>query len=279
MGDLLISTLGSEPQGVTWLLDWLLAKPFPINEVVVIHTQAGHILRAVEVLREEFPQAYPQVRLRFAPLAEDGRAVEDMASDRDIWVLLRAFYREIRAGRRAGQTLHLSLVSGRKTMAVFGMVAAQLLFSREDHIWHMISAAPWGGAVKGLHPGPQDVFQVIEVPFLRWGEAAAARLLLEGPDDPWEALRRPPEYAEAEINQRKRQFWQQRLTPAEQQAAQLLVREGLDNAGLARRLGKSPRTVANQLTRVYRACEEWLGMPVNRAVFIAEFAPLFRDGG
>lgn len=278
MGDLLISTLGSEPQGVTWLLDWLLAKPFPIKEVVVIHTQAGHILRAAEVLREEFPRAYPQVRLRFAPLVDEGRPVEDIASDRDIWSLLRAFYNEIRAGRRTGQTIHLSLVSGRKTMAVFGMVAAQLLFSREDRIWHMISAVPWDGAVKGLHPGPQDEFRVIEVPFLRWGDQAAARLLLEGPEDPWDALRNPPAYAEAEINQRKRQFWQQRLTPAERQAAQLLVREGLENAALARRLGKSPRTVANQLSRVYRACEEWLGMPVNRAVFIAEFAPLFREG-
>jgi len=277
MGHLLISTLGSEPQGVTWLLDWLLEKSFPIHEVVVIHTQAAHILQAAETLRGEFPQAYPQVRLRLTALMDEGRPVEDIASDRDIWALLRAFYREIRAGRRAGQTIHLSLVSGRKTMAVFGMVAAQLLFSREDHIWHMISSAPWGAAVKGLHPGPADVFQVIEVPFLRWGDQAAARLLLEGPEDPWETLRHPPAYAEAEINQRKRQFWEQRLTPAEQQAARLLVREGLDNYGLARKLGKSPRTVANQLTRVYRACEEWLGMPVNRAVFIAEFAPLFGE--
>ncbi|MEW6505275.1 MAG: CRISPR-associated ring nuclease [Chloroflexota bacterium] len=277
MGDVLISTLGSEPQGVTWLLDWLLAKSFPIGEVVVIHTQAEVILRAVEVLRAEFPQAYPRLRLRLTPLTDGGRPVEDIASDGDIWALLRAFYREIRAARRAGQTIHLSLVSGRKTMAVFGMVAAQLLFSREDHIWHMISTTAWSGAVKGLHAGPADEFRVIEVPFLRWGDQAAARLLLEGPEDPWEALRRPPAYAEAEINQRKWRFWQQRLTPAERMAAELLVREGLDNAGLARRLGKSPRTVANQLSRVYRACEEWLGMPVNRAVFIAEFAPLFYE--
>lgn len=279
MGDVLLSTLGSEPQGVTWLLDWLLAKSFPISEVVVIHTQAEVILKAVEVLRAEFLQAYPRLRLRLAALTDEGRRVEDIASDRDIWALLRAFYREIRAARRAGQTLHLSLVSGRKTMAVFGMVAAQLLFSREDHIWHMISMTAWGGVTKGLHPGEDDRFSVIEVPFLRWGDAAAARLLLEGPEDPWEALRRPPAYAEAEINQRKRHFWQQRLTKAERQVAELLVREGLDNAALARRLGKSQRTVANQLSQVYRACEEWLGMPVNRAVFIAEFAPLFYEDG
>ncbi len=279
MKDVLISTLGSEPQGVTWLLDWLLAQGHPIHEVVVIHTQAAHILQAAAILADEFPRAYPRVRLRLSALQVDGQPVEDIASQSDLWALLRAFYAHIRAARQVGQRAHLSLVSGRKTMAVFGMVAAQLLFSREDRIWHMISTAPWSGASKALHPGPADDFKVIEVPFLRWGDGAAARLLLEGPDDPWEALRRPPAYAEAEVNQRKQQFWQQNLTPAERQVAELLVREGLDNAALAKRLGKSPRTVANQLSRAYRACEEWLGMPVNRAVFIAEFAPLLREEG
>jgi CRISPR-associated Csx14 family protein len=277
MKHVLISTLGSEPQGVTWLLDWLLAKAYPIGEVVVIHTQAGYIVRAAEALAAEFATAYPAVRLRLRPLSDEQRAVTDIASDRDIWALLRAFYCEIRAARRAGQTVHLSLVSGRKTMAVFGMVAAQLLFSREDRIWHMISSAAWDGIEKRMHPTAEDRYEVIQVPFLRWGEQAAARLLLEGPEDPWETLLNPPAYAEAEMKRRKRDFWQQYLTPAEQQAARLLVREGLDNVALARRLGKSPRTVANQLSRVYRACEEWLGMPVNRAVFIAEFAPLFRE--
>lgn len=277
MGDVLISTLGSEPQGVTWLLDWLLQQSYPINEVVVIHTQAQPIRRAAEVLTAEFLRAYPAVRLRLTPLSENERAVLDIATQADIWVLLRTFYNHIRAARLAGQRVHLSLVSGRKTMAVFGMVAAQLLFGHEDRIWHMISAAPWGGAVKGLHPAPEDHFTVVEVPFLRWEEAASAHLLLQESVDPWEALRRHAEISSGESLRRKRAFWNERLTEAQRQAAELLVREGLDNAALARRLGKRPRTVANQLTAVYRACESWLGMPVNRAVFIAEFAPLFRE--
>lgn len=277
MGDVLISTLGSEPQGVIWLLDWLLQQGYPLDEVIVIHTQAEPILRAVQILQAEFPRAYPMLKLRLVPLSEQKRPVLDIAAQADIWVLLRAFYQHIRAARFAGQRVHLSLVSGRKTMAVFGMVAAQLLFGGEDRIWHMISAAPWGGAVKGLHAAPEDHFTVVEVPFLRWEEAASARLLLEDSHDPWEALRRHAQISAGESLRRKRAFWNERLTEAQRQAAELLVREGLDNAALARRLGKRPRTVANQLTAVYRACESWLGMPVNRAVFIAEFAPLFRE--
>lgn len=57
----------------------------------------------------------------------------------------------------------------------------------------------------------------------------------------------------------------------------LLVREGLDNAALARRLHKSERTVANQLTRIYRKLDEWRGFPAdagsNRAALIAKLAP------
>lgn len=276
MGDLLISTLSSEPQGVTWLLDWLLERGYPIEEVVVIHTQAQPILQAAQTLAGEFPIAYPGLRLRLVPLSENTRPVLDIATQADIWALLRALYAHIRAARLAGQRVHLSLVSGRKTMAVFGMVAAQLLFGREDRIWHMISSAPWGGAVKGLHPAAEDSFTVVEVPFLRWDEAASAHLLLQESTDPWEALRRHAQISDGESLRRKRAFWNERLTEAQRRAAELLVREGLDNAALARRLGKSPRTVANQLTAVYRACEGWLGLPVNRAVFIAEFAPLFR---
>jgi len=41
------------------------------------------------------------------------------------------------------------------------------------------------------------------------------------------------------------------LTPAEREVAVLLVREGLSNAALADTLGKSVKTVANQLSSVY----------------------------
>jgi DNA-binding CsgD family transcriptional regulator len=74
------------------------------------------------------------------------------------------------------------------------------------------------------------------------------------------------------------------LSAAEREVVELLVREGSDNAGIARRLHKSEHTVANQLTRVYAKLHEFLGFPeatTGRSVLIAELAPYFalKGGG
>jgi CRISPR-associated protein Csx14 len=278
IGHVLISPLSTEPQGVIWLLDWLLEQEYPIQEVCVIHTQADIIRIAAQRLSEEFGVLYPSIRPRFVPLErKGGTAVEDIVSDEDTWVLLGAFYREIRLAKRAGQTVHLSLVSGRKTMAVYGMVAAQLLFDEQDHVWHMISKMAWQGGKKRLHPTLEGTFQVIAVPVIRWADAATVRLLLDGPDDPWEAIHRQQEFASSEKQRRRREFWQHYLTPAQRQVVELLVREGLDNVSIARRLGKSERTIANQLSQVYRSYQEWRGVPATRATLIAELATLLGD--
>lgn len=279
VGHILISTLGSEPQGVTWLLDWLLEQKYPIQEVCVVHTQANIIRIAAQRLADEFNVFYPSLHWHFVPLERkrEGTAVEDIASDEDAWSLLSVLYQKIRIAKRAGQTVHLSLVSGRKTMAVYGMVAAQLLFGEQDRVWHMVSKTAWQSGEKRLHSDGDDSFQVIAVPVIRWADAATVRLLLDGPDDPWEAIHRQQEFASSEEQRRRREFWRHYLTPAQRRVVELLVREGLDNVSIARRLGKSERTIANQLSQVYRSYQEWRGVPATRATLIAEFATLLGD--
>jgi CRISPR-associated protein Csx14 len=275
----LISTLGTQPQGVTWLLDWLLEQGYPIGEVVVIHTSGGAMDEAIRRLDAEFASGrYPNIRYRPYPLMGERGAIEDIASEADAWVLLRALYRALRMARQAGQTIHLNLTSGRKTMAVYAMVAAQLLFGENDRAWHMIVSAEGEARERAMHRAPGEAFQVVSVPVIRWSDAATASILLSSVDDPWEAIRRQREYANHEALRRRYEFWHYHLTRAQRQVAELLVREGLDNAAIARRLGKSEQTVANQLTRIYRAFEAWRGgVPSrgasSRAAFIAEFAP------
>jgi hypothetical protein len=59
----------------------------------------------------------------------------------------------------------------------------------------------------------------------------------------------------------------------------LAAASGLDNAALAERLGKSRKTVNNQLTRIYEKLHEHLGfrddVPTDRAVLAAELGPYF----
>jgi len=276
----LVSTLGTQPQGVTWLLDWLLEQGYPISEVVVIHTSGGAMDEAIRRLDAEFASGhYANITYRPLPIQGDRGVIGDIASEADVWALLRALYRALRRARQAGQTIHLNLTSGRKTMAVYAMVAAQLLFGENDRAWHMIVSGQGEARERAMHRAAGDTLQVVSVPVIRWSDAATASILLSGVDDPWEAIRRQQEFALHEALRRRREFWEHHLTPAQRRVAELLVREGLDNAAIARRLGKSEHTVANQLTRIYRAFEAWRGdVPArgvsNRAAFIAEFAAL-----
>ncbi len=280
MNATLIATLGTEPQGVTWMLDWLLARGFAIGEVLVLHTTASVIEPALNILQNEFAGSYPGIRYRAEAVQGDDGPIQDIASEKDTWAFLRAVYRAIRQTKRAGRAVHLSLTGGRKTMAVYAMVAAQLLFDENDRAWHMISEVHWSGAVRRMHATPLDRFQVVSVPVVRWSDAAVVQVLLAEVDDPWEALRRQQEFTLQEVIRRRREFWDHHLTPALREVAELLVREGLDNAEIARRLHKSEHTIANQLTRIYRAFEEWRGAHTgkagaSRAAFIAEFSSLF----
>ncbi len=278
---ILIATLSTEPQGVTWLLDWLLAQKHPIGEVAVIHTSGKVIRPALDRLDAEFAAGvYPGIVYRHVPIAGPRGPVADILSEDDAGALLRALYRTIRAARQAGQTIHLSLTGGRKTMAVYAMVAAQLLFGEQDRAWHMISTERWTGGEKAMHAPPDEMLRVVPVPVLRWANAATAAAILEQTEDPWEAIRRQQSFAQSEANRRRREFLKQYLTPAEREVAELLVRKGLNNKQLARRLAKSEQTVANQLTKIYRKFNEWREFPApaessaaSRAALIAEFAP------
>ncbi|GAP08584.1 MAG TPA: CRISPR-associated protein Csx14 [Anaerolinea thermolimosa] len=280
MNELLIATLGTEPQGVTWMLDWLLQQGFAIDEVLVLHTSASVVEAALQKLKQEFPAYYPSIRFRHEVIRGTEGPIEDLASEKDTWAFLQSIYRAIRRARQMGQKVHLSLTGGRKTMAVYAMVAAQLLFGEQDRAWHMISEVPWAGTERRMHATPPDRYQVVAVPVVRWSDAATVQVLLAEVDDPWEALRRQQEFTLHEVIRRRREFWEHHLSPALRGVAELLVREGLDNAAIARRLGKSEHTIANQLTRIYRAFEDWKGTHgvaggASRAAFIAEFASLF----
>jgi len=82
--------------------------------------------------------------------------VADILSEKDAGALLRSLYRTLQAARQTGLTVHLSVTGGRKTMAIYAMVAAQLLFGKRDRAWHMISLARWSEGEKSMHAGPGE---------------------------------------------------------------------------------------------------------------------------
>lgn len=278
---ILIATLSTEPQGVTRVLDWLL-RHYAIGEAVVVHTTDDAIQEALQVVTAEFASGvYPGIRYRSVVVGGEQGPVTDIRSAADAGALLQTLYRVMRQARQMGWPIHLSITSGRKTMAVYGMVAAQLLFGEQDHIWHMISTGRRGEIDKRLHVEVDAKMEMVDVPVLRWADAGAAAALLEL-DDPWAALQQQKRLAQGDAARRAKEFLTRYLTPRERELALLLVRTGLDNAGLARELGKSEQTVANQLTAVYRKFDEWQGWQGDgvstRAALVAVLRPFVGEG-
>jgi len=237
--------------------------------------------RAMDCLRAEFARAvYPGTTLREAPVLGPG-FVTDLKSEDDMWALLRTLYRELCRAKREGRIVHMAISGGRKVMAIAGMVVAQLLFDNDDRVWHLLSEGWQPGSEQQLHLPLEERVWLVPVPVLRWTDDVAIQLALGNLDDPAEAIRRQEMLARSLAMRRRKEFLEHWLSQAERQVVQAAC-DGLDNAAIARRLHKSERTVANQLTRVYAKLGEWLGFPEqppDRSVLIAEFAPYLHHQG
>jgi CRISPR-associated Csx14 family protein len=278
--NILIATLGSEAQVVSLTLEMLLAQGHDIREVVVVHTMpdAEPVHSALTRLKEFFddPERYSFL---FRSVLIAGRTpIVDLVTEEQVGEMFRVLFRETLAAKREGKTVHLSIAGGRKTMAVYGMVVAQMLFDDDDHLWHLLST----GKIlkeKRMQSQPGDEVKLIPIPVLRWSAVSPVLTELARHDDPWEALQEQRQLRLRTEWQRKKEFVERTLTRAEREVVELLVREGLSNEAIAQRQHRSVRTVGNHLSHVYDKLHEFLGfrddVPTDRAVVIAELAPVF----
>jgi CRISPR-associated protein Csx14 len=277
----LIATLGSEPQVVTLVLDLLRAKGYPVAEVIVVHTLGEAVQAALRRLAGEFT-ALGTCTYRPVAVENNSWPVADILTEADTAALLRTLYRVALAEKRAGRLVHLSIAGGRKPMAVYGMVVAQLLFDEDDRVWHLLSEDWHPGDERIMHIRPGDRVSLVPVPVLRWSTVSPVLTELAVLEDPWEAIQTQRSIRQEEDRRHKREFVENQLTRAERELVRLAC-QGLDNAAIARQLHKSEKTVANQFTSVYEKLHEWRGfrkdLPVSRAVLIAEFATYFAVEG
>jgi CRISPR-associated protein Csx14 len=272
---IVIATLGTEPQVVTLALDQLRQKGYEISAAIVIHTAGEVVQPALDRLAREF-SAMAAVRYRPVPVEGPHGPITDIATESDTAALLRTLYHVVRAEKRAGRVVHLSIAGGRKPMAVYGMVVAQLLFDDNDRLWHLLSEGWRPGDEQVMHARPGDRVWLVPVPVLRWSSVSPVMTELALHEDPWEAIQAQRTMRWAEDRRRKREFVEHWLTPAEREVVRLAC-AGLDNAAIGRELGKRAKTVANQLTGIYAKLHEWQGgnAPVSRSVLVSTFATYF----
>lgn len=281
--EVLIATLGSEPQVITLALDWLRGRQHGITHAVVVYTAPTRepIRTAFTRLKTEvshYRSSLPPVTFHFVPIErEDGSRPADIVTEQDAGAVFRTLYRQALQAKRTGCRVHLSVAGGRKVMSVYGMAVAQMLFDEDDHLWHVLSEGQLL-ADKRMHAEAGDDLVMIPIPVLRWSSISPAATELALTADPYRAVQKQRAMRETEALRRKSEFVQRELTQAERELLELLVRDPMPNTQLARRLHRSPKTVANQLSAIYdKFRDRFSTARADRTILIAEFALLLAE--
>ena len=228
----------------------------------MIHTYAPNtpIEQAIERLNREFETNPDFSALTFTlqPIKDRfGNTLRDVDTEPACEAAFRTLYKCVHQAKQAEQKVHLVIAGGRKSMAVFGMAAAQMLFDENDHLWHLYSAGEFLQS-RRLHPAAGDKVQLIPIPVILWSSVSPVFTHLRQVDDPFKALERIRALQLTERTRLAEQFVTQKLTKQEEKAAALLVQKGMTYDEIAHALHKSERTVEQQLRSAYqKAADFW----------------------
>ena len=262
---ILIATLGSKPQIITLSLDCLRQTGEMPDSVVVVHTdrQRPETGLALQALQADFSTRPGGPTLRSLELPQ-----QDVIRPEEVQSAFQALYAGVREAKLTNRRVHLQIAGGRRTLSVFGMAVAQMLFDDQDRLWHLASH-PALEASGRLHAAQDEWVRLIPIPVIAWGRLSPAFDALRRVDDPLAAAEKLSELRLREQWDASRIFVLTRLTPAELSAVELLSREGLGQTEIASRLGLSPRTVEQHLRSAYRkAADHWELEDVNQAQLV-----------
>ena len=307
----LVATLGTRPQVVTIALDLLLdeiSNEEALEEVLVIHTASSPprpgtpppikdlMAESLRALRREFPgrteylhrgqrdRPHP-CHFRTLQLEVDGQPIDDVHSDTDARAVFTALFNAVQELKKRRYVIHLSIAGGRKSMSVYGMATAQLLFDSRDRLYHLFSS-PEFETLGLMHPrGPEDAW-LVPIPVLPISTVFPGMVTLLTSPDPLTVLANKLVLMDLE-GRRDRQQFMRRLTDAEQRLVKALMRpivsEGRPptDRELARHLVVTPRTVTKRFCDIYSKLREHIdALPeerVNRTVLVYYLAPYFAE--
>jgi CRISPR-associated protein Csx14 len=137
----LLATLGSEPQVITLAIDLLRIQGIRVGELVVLHNApcTSPTQEALATLKDAIvndPAYCGWLQWRGVTFADGPLA--DITRPSHARSVFRTLYREVLAYKQAGHTVHLSAAGGRKVMAMYAMLTAQLLFDERDRLWNLV---------------------------------------------------------------------------------------------------------------------------------------------
>lgn len=246
----LVATLGYEPQVVTLTLDALHEAGFGVQYAYVLHTDPTHdphTQQALTALQTAFQTASHYTGIYFVPHLLTGRhgPLPDVVSPEDMQSSFEHLYTLLRQQKQAGRQVHLGISGGRKTLALMALSAAQMHLDADDRVWQLTSDDTLMQS-RALHASDPAQVQLVRIPLFTLNQG---------------------QYG----SDAQTQHFLTELTSAERDIVRLIVQEGLSNQALSDRLHKSEKTIANQLTVIYRKAATYyqLQRPVDRVFLMS----------
>ncbi len=177
-GNILVATLGGQPQIVTFALDVLLARSIPIHQVIILHpaAQNDRLQAALERLQLEFADG--QYAGRSCPLhivalgGSPSTRWEEMSDDASVEEALKTILALFSTLKADHHSIHVCISGGRRLMALLVLSAAMLHFDHRDALWHVSTpAAMRERADEGalMHASSEDGVRLVRVPLAPWG--------------------------------------------------------------------------------------------------------------
>jgi hypothetical protein len=238
-----LATLGQRPEAVTMVLDALLPR-YHYAEVVILHTDAERsgVAKSYTQLCRALEAGYPDLNVRGVTLCyADGLPLVDITDQQSAEAYYRALLEVLRQYRVQYIPIHLLVAGGRKAMSIYAAVAAGVLFGEHDRLWTIHT--PPELMREGLFHAPagmQDRIQVIPLP------VTPSRLL------PGSMAGEDVEQLLQRSRTSPRQMFLQSLSDEEKRLAETLLQHPYaENRELGEMLGKSPKTIENQLRAIY----------------------------
>lgn len=259
---ILVSTLGGQPQIVTFTLDLLLDRGEQIDQVVVVYLASNQrYYQAYRKLQGEFiSDRYrnQSCHLRGIPIRVGDTDISDICSLPSIEMVHQAFYQLLRELKSQSNRIHLSLTGGRRMMALVALEAAMQYFSPTDNIWHLFTSPELtlqahDGAI--MHCPKNKDTQLLPVPFVPWAAYfPGLKPLLD--QSPQEGRESAAGWLDDVERDRCKNVWLL-LTPRQREVLRAFA-DGMNRSQVASRLGIAISTVDAHRNVIIQHCQsEW----------------------
>jgi CRISPR-associated protein Csx14 len=171
----LLTTLGGQPQRITFMLDLLLARGEAIDQVKVIYIAP---YRRSQVAFKRLAGEFKDDRYRGRPCRLQGVEIRtgssqlvDIRTPAEVEAVRQHISRLLSELKGQGQQVHLGLSGGRLLMSLVALAAAMQYLTPGDCIWHVYVPAEFDersqeGAI--LHAPAGAGVCLVAVPFVPW---------------------------------------------------------------------------------------------------------------